>query len=38
MSSEEHYKKQFEKISIDRDLDEEDEYFKNAFKQNIRKI
>jgi hypothetical protein len=38
MSSEEHYKKQFEKISIDRDLYEEDEYFKNAFKQNIRKI
>lgn len=38
MSSEEHYKKQFEKIVISRDLKEEDEYFKNFFKQNIRKI
>ena len=29
MSSDEHYKKQFEKIIIDRDLQEEDEYFKH---------
>ena len=38
MSSEEHYKKQFEKIIISRDLIEEDMYFKNMLKRNIRKI
>ena len=36
MSSEEHYKKQFEKISISRDLKEEDEYFKQAIKGLIK--
>lgn len=38
MTSQEHYKKQFEKVLVQRDLKDEDEYFKNAFKQNIRKI
>lgn len=38
MTSTEHYKKQFEKVLVQRDLIQEDEYFKNAFKQNIRKI
>ena len=38
MSSKEHYKKQFEKVLVQRDLEDEDEYFKNAFRQNIRKI
>ena len=36
MSSEEHYKKQFEKIIIDRDLKDEDEYFKQAVKGLIK--
>ena len=36
MSSEEHYKKQFEKIIIDRDLKAEDEYFKQAVKGLIK--
>lgn len=38
MSSTEHNKKKFEKVLVDRDLYKEDEYFKNAFKENIRKI
>lgn len=37
MTSKEHYKKQFEKVLVQRDLEDEDEYFKNAVKQNIRK-
>ena len=36
MSSEEHYKKQFEKILISRELQEEDEYFKQAVKGLIK--
>ena len=36
MSSEEHYKKQFEKIIISRDLKAEDEYFKQAVKGLIK--
>ena len=32
MTSEEHYKKQFEKIAIDRDLKDEDEYFRQSIK------
>lgn len=38
MTSKEHYKKQFEKVLVQRDLEQEDEYFKNTVKQNIRKI
>ena len=36
MTSEEHYKKQFEKIVISRDLQEEDEYFKQAVRGLIK--